>query len=143
MEPKIKGCPFCGEEVVDDVVRLGPESVCVRCSRCTADGPLSSTENEAIAAWNNRPGEEPAVLEAEAVEEIESATTMRLILLARAMRNQYGPMNGVHRAFDGFIENAQNGAVSCDGCDGTGRLERGDTGLEGECGQCSGSGWHI
>lgn len=56
----LKPCPWptCGNS------RLGPEHViltgalgdkrCIRCGACGASGPVMKTEDEAVAAWNQR-----------------------------------------------------------------------------------------
>lgn len=62
---KAKNCPFCGSDTEQDEPYIadvhhseedGPyqQFFFVRCGQCEAAGPYGETEEEALAAWNNR-----------------------------------------------------------------------------------------
>lgn len=58
---ELKPCPFCGSKDVEVTAFLpfgypGISKV-VTCDNCGCQGPLSSTETEAIEKWNDRKGE--------------------------------------------------------------------------------------
>lgn len=61
MADTIKPCPFCGSEDVTIDYVMTPTGRCINvlCCDCTACGPMVGAEPEAIAAWNQRAGEEP------------------------------------------------------------------------------------
>jgi Lar family restriction alleviation protein len=62
--PKLKPCPFCGEEsevYVDGVD--GGKPNWVECRGCGTYGPEKQTTRQAIVAWNRRAGKAVAELE--------------------------------------------------------------------------------
>ena len=50
--PKLKPCPFCGEQRDLHIVRA--ISTEVRCANCGAEGPNRWSKRAAISGWNNR-----------------------------------------------------------------------------------------
>ena len=60
---ELKPCPFCGGkgEVIGTVDSIGEPWIYVGCGDSVKHkGPFGETVSEAIAAWNNRPGEREA-----------------------------------------------------------------------------------
>ncbi len=58
-KPKLKPCPFCGGEA--KIFRVGRHSLfCAYCVDCDTSGGHYFTEEDAIAAWNQRDGERHA-----------------------------------------------------------------------------------
>ena len=55
MSEELKRCPRCKSVDVASVGCL--LGWCVECNNCAAEGPYSSTEEGAIAAWNRRTNE--------------------------------------------------------------------------------------
>ncbi len=68
MSERLKPCPFCGAPAGEVAHHITPiahpgkpiiERRSVQCSRifhgCQGNGPIKGSEDEAIAAWNNRP----------------------------------------------------------------------------------------
>ena len=60
----LEPCPFCGGSARQSIAaaKNGPHNYAVGCSRCIIQTEWTSTEAEAIAAWNTRP---PNPLQAE------------------------------------------------------------------------------
>lgn len=54
---ELKPCPFCGSKDVFAVPTDAFWGHVVSCNNCGASGPMASTEEEAIAGWNDRKGE--------------------------------------------------------------------------------------
>jgi Lar family restriction alleviation protein len=54
--PHAKSCPFCGSNKLDMVSVLNKDCA-VSCLSCEITGPYRLTSDEAINAWNHRPGE--------------------------------------------------------------------------------------
>lgn len=56
MMKRIKPCPFCGNraDAVEEAVMYAPIMQAVECGKCQARGPDKGTEEEAVAAWNDR-----------------------------------------------------------------------------------------
>lgn len=63
MSEKLNPCGDCPEECAIDVVKIKDPWTLARkgyravCYECGDKGPLRSTEDKAIAAWNTRAGE--------------------------------------------------------------------------------------
>lgn len=61
LKPELLPCDFCAHDTsrlpmsIPIVQSVDHETVCVQCRWCGSRGPLKRTEDEAIAAWNNRP----------------------------------------------------------------------------------------
>lgn len=57
MPEKLKPCPFCKNEYMLTIERIGwAEKLHVAgCCKCLAQGPICDSEEDAIIAWNNRP----------------------------------------------------------------------------------------
>lgn len=52
----MKPCPFCGSEAVVEPEGITPCGYWVKCSECGIEQPRPyETQDEAIAAWNDRP----------------------------------------------------------------------------------------
>ena len=61
MPNKLNPCPFCGDENTDTWDKIGANGRTVfsaYCEECKCEGPISSTKEEAIEAWNRRAEEE-------------------------------------------------------------------------------------
>ena len=65
---KMVACPFCGAEV--SWIRIGA-AYRVAC-RCGAEGPAYHTEAAAIAAWNQRAGDDEATRLRAEVERLDA-----------------------------------------------------------------------
>ena len=65
MTEKLKPCPFCGNEYMLTVERIGWAEKLheAGCGKCLAQGPICDSEEEAMAAWNNRPLEDKCAKE--------------------------------------------------------------------------------
>jgi Lar family restriction alleviation protein len=57
-EPKLKPCPFCGNDDQESLLGVLPDSYAtvVMCLVCQATGPRVAGKVKAIAAWNRRAG---------------------------------------------------------------------------------------
>lgn len=52
---ELKPCPWCkSKQFYYFTTQFNPNKGRIRCSKCLADGPLATGEEQAIAAWNAR-----------------------------------------------------------------------------------------
>lgn len=51
---ELKPCPFCGSKKLEVCYTVDYEERLVSCNDCDADGPMCSTREMAIEAWNRR-----------------------------------------------------------------------------------------
>lgn len=59
IKPRLKPCPFCGSKnfevgIADHLENCPAYRYSGRCYDCLTDGPLTSSEDKAVAAWNRR-----------------------------------------------------------------------------------------
>lgn len=68
MTATLKPCPFCGGEPHDETFHTEGGGYAVWCVGCDAIGPEKPSEEDAVEAWNRRPGEDDAAFDAWAGE---------------------------------------------------------------------------
>lgn len=90
-------CPFCGSRPEDGTVKVvggdGRDAFCVACFECTCNGPLSATEDGAIARWNKRPPGDPdaGVPEGDVLNDIAAGVAGMVNAFADALRAEAEP----------------------------------------------------
>jgi len=55
MKPKLRPCPWCGEDT--DLTIMSLSGVRVTCDCCAAEGPVRNSATAAKKAWNEREGQ--------------------------------------------------------------------------------------
>ena len=77
-ETKLKPCPFCGEEPFCGTDAQGWGVICTSMQQCDVSPTTTyhESEEDAVAAWNNRPNEKGLTFDASETEIILAALSL-------------------------------------------------------------------